>query len=103
MGVEYAHGIFVADLTWRPTRRHVDAVCSILDRIFDRETDLPSGELPPNLVVSYAPPRGAHVVLDCGKDIPAFAIDGARLPSEPVVRMLARKLETALVEYGWYY
>lgn len=61
MGIEYAHGIFVADLMWGPERRHVDAACSVLDHAFERETEIPSGELPPNLAISYARPRGPRV------------------------------------------
>lgn len=32
MGVEYTHGIFVADLDWRPTWKHVEAVRAVLKR-----------------------------------------------------------------------
>jgi hypothetical protein len=63
MGVEYAHGIFVADLMWRPTWRHVEAVTSALDRAgLHRETPFdPTTDLPANLALAYAEITGLRV------------------------------------------
>lgn len=63
MGLEYAHGIFVADLMWRPAWRHVEAVNSVLERAgMIRETVLaPRGELPANLALAYAEITGPRV------------------------------------------
>jgi hypothetical protein len=30
MGVEYTHGLDVADLAWRPTRARADAITAVL-------------------------------------------------------------------------
>jgi hypothetical protein len=63
MGLEYAHGILVADLRWRPTWRHVEAVSAVLERAgMHRETPLdPRGELPANVALTYAEITGSRV------------------------------------------
>jgi hypothetical protein len=63
MGVEYAHGIFVADLMWRPTWHQVQAISGVLqDAGFRRETPLePIRELPANLTIVHAGIEGPRV------------------------------------------
>ena len=67
MGFSYSHGIFVADLTWRPRIEHVDRVHEVLlrwgfvsdDPLFFRlgeaaeELEELGTKLPPNLLASY--------------------------------------------------
>jgi hypothetical protein len=63
MGIEYAHAIVVADLAWRPTSRHVEAVTAVLEAAgFRRETARPPATtLPANLTVAYDGITGARV------------------------------------------
>jgi hypothetical protein len=206
MGVEYAHGIFVADLMWRPTWRHVDAISELLtshgfapqepalyELAGEPEPLDERGDLPPNLFLAHdgleggpvrdllgpsayddlsdedryiqwvgavfgvdfkevlaeglddaviaAPREGdsaiepddrevgvgwqrvypatwsatlptlrrpgaiwrSGLVIDCGKDVPAIAKGGARLPARGFVEAIERALGTKVVELGWIY
>jgi len=82
MGVEYAHGLFVDDLGWRPTWAHVERVHEVLVRWrlaaerpslsdlgedggpLDEATAL--AQLPANLRLSYPGAHGAAVVAVMG-------------------------------------
>jgi hypothetical protein len=63
MGVEYAHGIFVADLMWRPTWPQVRAVSDVLHSAgFRRKTRLEVlRDVPANLTIVHAGIEGPRV------------------------------------------
>ncbi len=82
MGVEYAHGLFVADLAWRPTWAHVERLHEVLVRwklarqrpeLRDLDNDgepideaTAAADLPANLRLAYDGAQGEPVVAVMG-------------------------------------
>ena len=83
MGVEYAHGIYVADLSWRPAWHHVDAVREVLGRwgfvpmdpelyvlgdgAEEIDEEAARGEFPENLMALYDGTEGEAVTRVMGR------------------------------------
>lgn len=165
MGVEYIHGLFVTDTTWRPAWHHVERIDAVLQHwgfrradaayhaLVDAGADAISEDvarsMPSNLRVAYGALEGRRVpllmgpsaypdvqndddryiastslclgmdfklievvgdcvwrsgvLLDCGKDIPAFAGKSKVMPAHAFVRNLEAAFSAALVEDGWFY
>lgn len=96
MGVEYAHGLFVLDLMWRPEWRHVVRLTEVLTRwklarnppaLWDTDEERRIDELaaaagmPANLRIDYKGPDGAHVEGLMGPSQYALAADRRYLQS----------------------